>query len=164
MPTLNRHESQPGMFTVQDELWLPRSIQDVFAFFADAHRLEQITPTWLHFQVQTPAPVPMFPGAMIDYRLQLHGIPMRWRSEISEWEPPVRFVDRQVIGPYRHWNHQHTFEEKDGGTLVRDHVDYAVPGGRLVNWLFVAPDLHRIFAFRRQRLRELLDRQASAFT
>jgi ligand-binding SRPBCC domain-containing protein len=128
----------------------------VFEFFSDAHQLEQITPPWLHFHVLTPRPVAMFPGALIDYRLRLHWIPIRWRTEISEWNPPFQFVDRQLIGPYRLWQHLHTFEERDGGTLVRDHVDYSSPGGRLVHSLFVKPDLVRIFNYRRQKLIEIL--------
>ena len=92
---------------------------------------------------------------MIDYKLRLHGIPIRWQSEISIWEPPTRFVDRQTRGPYRLWHHEHSFVERDGGTLVIDHVNYRPPGGRLVNRLFVVPDLRKIFGFRMQKLSEL---------
>jgi len=164
MPVITRHESLPGTYTLTDELWLPRAIDDVFAFFADAYRLEEITPPWLHFHVQTPQPVPMYPGSLIDYRLRLHGIPIRWRTEISEWEPPYRFVDRQLRGPYRLWRHLHTFEVVNGGTLVRDRVDYSVPGGALVHRLFVRPDLNRIFQYRRQKLEQLLGTPAAPVT
>jgi ligand-binding SRPBCC domain-containing protein len=115
-------------------------------------RAEQWLPPFLNFQVLTPKPVHMFAGTRIDYRLRLHGIPIRWKSEISEWDPPRRFVDRQLSGPYRLWHHLHTFEEVEGRTLVRDVVDYSVPGGRIVNWLFVRRDLTRIFTFRRLQL------------
>jgi ligand-binding SRPBCC domain-containing protein len=154
MANFSDHPTQPGAFILEDELWLPRPIDSVFEFFADAYRLEEITPPWLHFHVQTPRPVPMHPGALIDYKLRLHGIPIRWRTEISEWEPPVRFVDFQLKGPYRLWRHLHTFEERDGGTFVLDRVEYAVPGGRLIHRMFVQPDLMRIFAFRRQKLQQ----------
>jgi ligand-binding SRPBCC domain-containing protein len=160
MSIIRPHESLPAKHTLQTELWLPRDIRDVFDFFADAHRLEEITPPWLHFHVMTPKPVLMFAGTKIDYRLRLHGLPVRWQSEISEWEPPFRFVDRQLIGPYRLWCHQHTFEERDGGTLVKDRVDYAVPGGWLIHWLFVRRDLERIFAFRHAKLIEILGQSA----
>ena len=156
MPTIVRNELRSGTYVLTDELWLPRPVAEVFSFFSDAYRLEEITPPWLHFHVQTPKPVPMFPGSLIDYRLRLHGIPIRWRTEISEWQPPFRFVDRQLIGPYRLWEHLHTFEEQNGGTLVRDRVVYAVPGGSLIHWLFVQPDLRRIFAYRQQKMTELL--------
>ena len=95
----------------------------------------------------------------IDYRLSLHGVPVRWQSVIEEWRPSRRFVDRQVKGPYRKWVHTHEFEARPGGTLVRDHVRYALPLaplGDLVAGRLVARDLGRIFAYRRSRLRELL--------
>ena len=159
MPTITRHESLPGTYTLRDELWLPRAIDEVFEFFADAYRLEQITPGWLHFHVQTPRPVPMHAGSLIDYQLKLHGIPIRWRTEISEWEPPFRFVDRQLRGPYKLWHHTHTFEEKDGGTLIHDHVEYAVPGwilSPLLHRLFVRPDIEKIFRHRTEAIKKLL--------
>ena len=127
----------------------------MFRFFADAFNLETLTPPWLKFEVLTPRPIVMHVGLQIDYRLRLRGLPMRWRSEITAWEPPGRFVDEQRRGPYRTWIHEHTFEERDGGTLARDRVQYAVIGGRLINTLFVRRDVERIFHFRREKLREL---------
>lgn len=151
-----RHPERPGVYVLETEQWLPRGNGEVFSLFADAFQLEAITPPWLHFQVLTPRPISMVSGTTIDYRLRLHRIPVKWRSEISVWEPPFRFVDRQLLGPYRLWHHQHTFAEQYGGTLVKDRVEYAVPGGPLVHRLFVRRDLERIFAYRRQRLAELL--------
>ena len=98
-------------------------------------------------------------GTFIDYKLRLHGIPVHWRTEITEWEPPHRFVDRQIRGPYRQWIHTHTFEEKDGGTLVRDRVQYSVPGGwlePLIHRLFVARNVAEIFRYRQMRIKEML--------
>jgi ligand-binding SRPBCC domain-containing protein len=132
----------------ETEQWLPVSREKVFPFFADARNLETITPPWLNFHVLTPGEIPLRTGALIDYQLRIHGLPVRWRTEITGWKPPVSFVDEQRRGPYRLWRHTHTFEEKDGGTLCRDHVEYAVPGGALVNWLFVRQDVKRIFAYR----------------
>ncbi|HWA99373.1 MAG TPA: SRPBCC family protein, partial [Pirellulales bacterium] len=85
---------------------------------------------------------------------RVHGIPLRWRSRIENFEPPFQFVDVQVRGPYRRWRHEHRFEPVDGGTRCIDLVDYEVPGGRLVHALFVRRDLMKIFAFRQQKLRE----------
>lgn len=153
---IQRDPARRGVYTLQTEMWLPRDIASVFEFFSDAWRLEDITPPWLHFQVLTPRPAPIQAGTLLDYRLRLHGIPLRWRSEISVWEPPGRFVDRQVRGPYRLWRHEHRFLERDGGTLVQDLVDYSTPGGALLHWLWVRRDLDRIFRFRQARLRELL--------
>ncbi|WP_010588343.1 SRPBCC family protein [Schlesneria paludicola] len=150
--TISPHPTQRGTYRLSAEQWLPRPLDEVFEFFADAYRLQDLTPPFLNFQVLTPRPVDMFAGTTIDYRLKLHGIPIRWRSEITEWQPPLRFVDRQLKGPYRLWNHLHTFEMKDGGTLVRDIVDYAVPGGALIHWLMVRRDLMRIFEYRHGQL------------
>jgi ligand-binding SRPBCC domain-containing protein len=141
--------------TFRDEVWLPRPRAEVFPFFADARNLGVITPPWVRFETLTPTPIDMRPGALIDYRIRLHGFPMRWRTEIETWEPPFRFTDRQLRGPYRLWHHTHTFEERDGGTLCRDEVRYAVWGGALVERLFVRGDIRRIFAFRREKLIEL---------
>ncbi len=142
-------------FTFQTELWLPRPRGDVFPFFAEARNLETITPPWLNFEVLTPAPIALRPGALIDYRIRVHGWPLRWRTEITAWEPPHRFVDVQLRGPYTLWHHAHTFEDRDGGTLCRDDVRYRPRGGALVHWLFVRRDVQRIFAYRQRRLREL---------
>jgi hypothetical protein len=136
-------------------------VKEVFAFFSDAGNLDVLTPPWLHFQVLTPSPVSMHPGAVIDYRLSWHGLRIHWRTVIVVWAPPHRFVDRQIKGPYRQWVHEHTFAERDSGTLMRDRVDYAVPGGPLApllqRWV-VGPDVGRIFAFRRETMRELFTR------
>jgi ligand-binding SRPBCC domain-containing protein len=134
---------------------LPQRRKRVFAFFADAFQLERITPPWLHFAVLTAAPINIEEGTIIDYRLRLHGIPIRWQSRIGVWEPPHRFVDEQTHGPYRRWHHTHLFEETQGGTLCRDSVEYDVVGGRLIDKLFVRPDLRKIFAFRNRTLAEL---------
>src|SRR3954470_20885613 len=132
---------------LQHELWLPRPITEVFPFFADAANLEVLTPAWLKFQIITPLPVTMRPGASIDYRIRVHGLPLRWRSEITTWDPPHRFVDEQRRGPYRLWHHEHTFESRDGGTLCRDHVRYAVFFDFIVHPFFVGPDIEKIFKF-----------------
>jgi ligand-binding SRPBCC domain-containing protein len=124
----------------------------VFPFFADARNLEALTPPWLRFEVLTPSPIEMRAGALIDYRLRIHGLPLRWRSEITTWAPPRLFVDEQRRGPYRAWRHEHRFTPDGGGTLVEDDVTYAVLGGALVDALFVRRDLDRIFRFRREAL------------
>jgi hypothetical protein len=136
------------------EQWLPIPRDELFSFFADAANLEALTPPWLKFSIITPVPIAMRPGALIDYRLRMRGVPLRWRTEITAWEPPVRFVDEQIRGPFRRWIHEHRFEPRDGGTLAVDRLRYAVPGGALINWLIVRHDVARIFAFRTAKLRE----------
>lgn len=142
-------------YLFEAEVWLPRPLSDVFAFFAEAHNLETLTPPWLHFEVLTPAPIVMGEGTLIDYKIRVHGVPIRWRTEITEWRPPHRFADRQLRGPYSVWDHTHTFEERDGGTLCMDKVLYRPRGGALVNWLFVRRDVENIFAYRQKRMAEI---------
>lgn len=142
-------------FALQTELWLSRPREEVFLFFAEARNLEIMTPPWLQFEVLTPAPIRMRAGTLIDYRIRVHGIPIRWRTEIAEWQPPHRFVDVQLRGPYTLWHHTHTFAERDGGTLCADQVRYRPRGGVLMNWLFVRRDVERIFRYRHQRMREI---------
>lgn len=130
-------------------------LAEVFRFFSDAANLEHLTPPWLGFEVLTPAPIEMAPGALIDYRLRWRGVPLRWRTEIEIWEPTRRFVDRQVRGPYRLWRHEHLFEEHRGGTMVEDRIEYAAIGGRLAHWFAVDRDVETIFAYRRQALQSI---------
>ncbi len=145
------------LLTTTLELPLPRAA--VFAFFADAGNLEQITPPELHFRIVTPAPIPMAAGTLIDYRLQLYRIPLRWRTRISLWEPPFAFVDEQLAGPYAEWIHTHTFTELSADrTRIDDEVRYRLPldpASRLVLPL-VRWQLGRIFAYRQRRVAALL--------
>jgi len=143
----------------QTEQWLPLPPEKVFPFFADAHNLEAITPPWLNFTVLTPRPIEMREGTLIDYKLRVHGLPVRWRTLISAWQPPHRFVDQQLRGPYRRWIHEHTFEARDGGTFCRDIVKYAVPFDFLVHDLFVRRDVETIFKFRADELKRRFDKQ-----
>ncbi|MEJ2581980.1 MAG: SRPBCC family protein [Acidobacteriota bacterium] len=142
-------------FEFSQTQWLNRPLSELFPFFAEARNLGRITPPWLRFEVISQGPISMEAGVLIDYRIHWRGLPMRWRSEISVWDPPFRFVDRQVRGPYRLWHHEHRFTERDGGTEVSDQVHYAVWGGSLIERLFVRRDVAAIFDYRRQRLEEL---------
>ena len=132
---------------------LPATPEEVFPFFGDARNLEAITPPFLGFRVVTPEPIEMRPGTLIEYRLRLHAVPLRWRTTIAVWDPPHRFVDVQLSGPYTLWHHTHDFETTaGGGTLMRDTVRYALPLGPLgeiAHALLVRRDLARIFDFRR---------------
>lgn len=138
--------------TLRFDQFLPAGRAVVFPFFADAANLERITPPWVRFRILTPGPIVMRLGTLIDYRIRVHGLPLPWRTEIAEWEPPFRFVDVQLRGPYRLWQHTHTFVEVGGGTLCRDEIAYAVLGGSVINRLFVQRDVERIFAHRREAL------------
>jgi ligand-binding SRPBCC domain-containing protein len=139
------------MHVLEREVVVPAPRDRVFPFFADARNLERLTPPALRFRILTPGTIEMRPGAVIEYRLSLTGVPFRWRTVIERWEPPTLFVDFQDKGPYKLWRHTHSFEEVAGGTLMRDRVEYELPFGPLgavAHRLFVARQLDEIFAFR----------------
>lgn len=160
--SLNAARVARGTFELTTRVWIPRPVDEVFRFFADAHNLNVITPPFLHFRILTGAPIAMGPGALIDYRIRLRGVPISWRTRIATWEPPYRFVDEQLRGPYRLWQHTHTFASVDGGTMMDDRVQYQVLGGGLVHTLFVQRDLHRIFRYRLDALRQVFGCEPSA--
>ncbi len=128
-----------------------RPIKEVFEFFADAGNLERITPPELNFQILTPLPIDIRQGALIDYQLKLHGIPIRWKTEITGWNPPFDFVDSALKSPYKQWIHRHTFEEgARGETIMKDIVRYRLPLeplGDLAHW-YVRGELKYIFDYR----------------
>lgn len=140
-------------------------LDQAFEIYGDARNLEAITPPWLGFRVATTAPIEMRTGTLIDYRLAVHGIRVRWRTRIEAWEPPRRFVDAQISGPYALWHHTHSFEpDGDDATVIRDRVRYRIgfgPLGALAWRLFVRRDLERIFDYRREAVAELISRSGS---
>jgi ligand-binding SRPBCC domain-containing protein len=155
-----RHTGRPGGGRLETKLILAVPLDRVFAFFAAAENLEAITPPELRFRIRTPPPIPMRPGARIDYSLRLWGVPLGWRTLISRWEPPALFVDEQTRGPYRSWVHTHRFTDLGGGrTLIEDEVRYALPWRPLseIARPLVARQLGRIFRYRQRRVRTLLE-------
>ena len=149
--------------TLETTQRLPGPPETVFPFFADARNLEAITPPLLRFRVLTPGPIEMRVGTHIQYRLRVRGLPVSWQTLIQAWEPPHRFVDVQIRGPYALWHHTHEFvATADGtGTLMTDRVRYAVgfgPLGSLAVRALVRRDVEAIFAFRREAIVPLLAR------
>jgi ligand-binding SRPBCC domain-containing protein len=139
-------------YRLETEQVVTAGLEATFGFFADAGNLETITPPFLRFRIVTPRPIAMAEGTLIEYRLRLRGVPIRWLTRIDAWEPGAGFVDRQLAGPYAAWIHHHTFAPHPRGTLVRDRVDYALPldpWSRPLHPLLVRPDLERIFRYRR---------------
>jgi ligand-binding SRPBCC domain-containing protein len=153
----------PGhTFQLYREQLVRRPLREVFRFFTEAKNLELITPDFLHFRILTPpALLRIEPGARIDYKLRLFGIPFHWCTQIETLEPERRFTDVQLAGPYASWHHLHEFRETEGGTLVIDNVEYELPLGllgRMAHALFIRQSLERIFEHRRQRVEKLFNR------
>jgi ligand-binding SRPBCC domain-containing protein len=149
-----------AIHTLRREQVIDASPEAVFAFFADPFNLETITPPLLRFAVVTPPPIAMGVGTFIRYRLRLHGVPLRWDTLIEAWEPPRRFVDVQLRGPYRVWHHSHEVSPLDDGrTLMRDTVRYALGFGvlgALAHRAIVRRDLEAIFDYRAERVPALI--------
>ena len=135
---------------------LSRPRPQVFAFFSNAHKLEMITPGFLNFRILTPAPIEMREGAQIDYRIRLHGIPIKWHTNISVWQPNERFVDEQVRGPYRHWHHEHLFNDEGDQPVMTDVVNYSVWLGAIIHPILIKKDLLRVFEYRHNGILTLL--------
>jgi ligand-binding SRPBCC domain-containing protein len=143
---------------LEREQVVPRGRGDVFPFFADARNLERLTPPALRFVILTPGPIEMRAGTVIDYRISLSGLPMRWRTLIEAFEPEDRFVDVQTRGPYKLWRHLHEFREVPGGTAIADRVEYELPFGVLGNVVHAAivrRQLDGIFGYRRATIEAL---------
>ncbi len=151
-------ERSAGSEKLKREQFVGLPVAKVFSFFSDATNLETITPPTLKFQVLGKSTPEIGEGTLINYRLRVHGIPIRWQSRIESWQPGRMFVDRQLSGPYRHWYHRHTFRAVEGGTMMTDEVEYRLPLGTLGKWLagaFVRRDLKKIFDFRARKIEEL---------
>ena len=138
--------------------YVPLAIERVFPFFYDVLNLQRITPPQLDFEVLTPLPIEIKKGTKVDYRLRLFRIPFAWRSEITHWEPPLKFVDEQVRGPYARWAHTHTFRVKGEGTVIEDKVTYRLPFWPLgeIAYPLVRAQLKRIFLYRQRMIGQLL--------
>ena len=146
-------------YRLEREQWVPQPLASVFDFFSRAENLALITPPWMHFRIRTPTPIEMKVGAHIDYTIRLAGVPKRWRTRVTVWEPERYFADIQESGPYALWEHEHTFTEKGDGVLVADRVRYALPLGllgRAVGALAVRASLSAIFDHRFRCIQKLM--------
>lgn len=153
--------SGPDIHVMRFEQRLDAPPEAVFPFFADPRNLEAITPPLLRFRLLTPDPGSIGVGTFLQYALRIHGVPVRWDTLIQEWDPPSRFVDVQVRGPYRLWHHTHELEPDGDGTLMRDTVRYAIgfgPFGEVARRAVIERDLEAIFRFRAERVPALVPR------
>ena len=138
--------------------WLPYRLEDVFQFFSDAHNLEQITPPWLHFKILDQSTDQIGRGTVFDYKIRIRGLPIKWRSLITQWNKGSDFVDVQIKGPYRVWHHTHRFFEYRNGTWIEDEIYYKPPVIPFISILidaFVNRDVRVIFDYRQKTIEKI---------
>lgn len=143
---------------IQTTTLIPGNLEEVFSFFSKAENLNSLTPPELSFSILSPLPIEMKTGQHIHYRIKLMGVPFFWKTEISVWDPPLRFVDRQLKGPYQTWIHEHRFRAVPEGTEMTDTITYLSKGWILapfLHGLFVDKKVKEIFAYREKRLHEI---------
>jgi hypothetical protein len=146
------------LYTLDSIQFINKPIEDVFEFFSNPDNLSVITPPKLGFKILTPTPIKMSVGCLIDYKIYLMGIPIHWRTLITNFDPPHTFIDQQIKGPYTIWHHTHTFQKVDGGVEIKDRVVYSIPFsilGRILNFLWIRKDLENIFNYRKKVIDEL---------
>jgi len=147
------------IYRLECSMSVPVALQEAFVFFENPRNLARITPPWLNFRITSPGPIQMRKGAEIAYQIRWLGLPVNWKTVITEYEPPFFFVDEQKSGPYAYWRHRHDFKPTEYGALVSDKVDYALPLGplgMLAHWLTVRRQLQEIFDYRQKALSDIL--------
>ena len=154
---INIYNNGLWSYKLETEQLIKSNIKKVFDFYATPKNLNLITPPFLNFKILGNKVSRTSEGMIFQYRLNLHKIPIFWKSKIEEWNPPLKFVDKQLIGPYLKWHHQHHFEKINNYTKVIDIVDYIVPGGSLIHNLFVKKDLINIFNYRKEALNKIFN-------
>ena len=148
------------IYTLESNQFINKPIEEVFQFFSKPENLSVITPAKLGFKILSPNPIKMEVGRLIDYNIYLMGIPIHWRTLITDYEPPNMFVDQQIKGPYAMWHHTHTFHKVKGGVEIKDRVVYSIPFGflgRLLNYLWIKRDLNNIFLHRKKVIDKLFE-------
>ena len=148
-------------YTFKKEQEISKNILEVFDFFSRPENLSIITPPKMQFNIMTPSPIEMKDGALIDYTVKILGLPIKWRTLITKYDPPNIFIDQQLKGPYSLWHHTHTFKKiNDNETLIGDTVIYAVPFsfiGSIVHSIYIKRDLERIFSYRTKKIKEIFN-------
>jgi uncharacterized protein len=151
-------------FVLNAEQYVPKPLEKVFAFFSDAENLQKLTPLWLHFHIRSVNPAPLAKGTLIRYSMRWRIFPVSWTTEIVESNPPHRFVDLQLKGPYKLWRHEHLSVFEGEGTRIFDRLDYALPFGilgQIAHEAVVKRDVAAIFAYRREAIERHLGSEIS---
>lgn len=149
------------IYEIKTSQFIKRPLAEVFEFFSRPENLAQVTPAKLHFRILTPQPLEMKQGAVIDYTIKLFKIFVHWRTLITAFEPPYRFVDEQIKGPYSYWHHNHIFKEVNGGVEIQDTVSYSIPFGllgKLLHAVWIKRDLEGIFEYRKNVIDRIFSR------
>lgn len=137
-------------YCLETRIELAQPIDAVMPFFERAENLGAMTPSHMAFEILGDAPASIERGTIIDYRIRLGPIPLRWRTRIDRYDADG-FVDTQLRGPYRAWYHEHHFEAVGDRTVMVDRVWYAPPLGILgaiAHRLFIRGQLRAIFSHR----------------
>ena len=142
-------------YQLKTSMKFKKSVEEIFDFFSSINNLDLITPPFLKFRILSNKNVRIQNGTIFKYRLSLHGVPIIWKSRINNWDPPYKFVDEQIMGPFLSWSHLHKFSKENEFTFIEDIVDYKVLGGFLIHELFVKKDLINIFSFRKEKLKKI---------
>ncbi len=147
-------------YELTDKFVVSSPLDKTWEFFSSAKNLSTITPDWLDFKITGNLPKTMKKDVRLNYTIRWMGIPIRWRTLITQWNPPYSFSDMQLKGPYSLWLHEHRFTKaSENTTECSDRVIYEVPGflvGSLMNELMIKRQLTEIFLYRRKMIREYL--------
>ncbi|MEJ2543514.1 MAG: SRPBCC family protein [Calditrichaceae bacterium] len=148
------------MHTLQTEVVLNDSNESVFSFFSNIENLERITPDWLNFTILRQTPIDIKKGSLFYFQIRIFKVPLKWKTEITCWEPPYRFIDEQLKGPYKKWIHEHRFIDEGNQTRMIDIVNYQVPGwffSSLIHKLFVRNAVKKIFRYRKETIKQIFN-------
>jgi ligand-binding SRPBCC domain-containing protein len=151
-----------SIYFFNTEQFLPTDIIKAWDFFSSANNLTIITPPELDFNILTNLKErEIYEGMLIDYTVKpLLGIKVNWQTEIFKVDKPAMFADKQMKGPYKIWEHTHTFVEKESGVLMHDQVKYQLPFGiigRITHSLLVRKKIENIFNYRREVLKKIFE-------
>lgn len=150
----------PPLQRRQYTIFIDRPPEAVCAFHANLKNHSRLCPPDQQEEIIAGGDDPLCEGAKVTFRARHGGLRHTLESEITEWDPPHGFTDRQVKGPFAAWIHRHKFVPFQTGTLMTDTIEYAVPAGPLgllVEKLWLGEHLDRFFNHRQAEAKRLLE-------